>query len=225
MWSNTCRFGSDISHDEKEFCKDVGLIPNPCKDEEERFSTSAVNGISVKAMKGSGDKSKDKSTRSADKASRSEKASRSNKSSRDKSSRSSVSSVLCLMEIGVHILCDLLCRIEYTFYMIYLHSHYSPSQYLNFQKSSRSGRSSKSSSSSSYSRSKRYYDECDTCNKRKNKSFCSDLWSNTCRFGSDISHDEKEFCKDVGLIPNPCKDEEERFFLDEEETEETVSIE
>ena len=61
-------------------------------------TTSTVNGLRVKAMKGSGDKDKDKdkdkSTRSADKASSSgDKASR---SSRDKSSSSTVSSAeLC----------------------------------------------------------------------------------------------------------------------------------
>ena len=173
------------------------------------LTTSSVNGLRVKAMKG-GDNSKSKSkSTSASKASRDKPS----KSSRSKSSRS-VSSIFCLR------------RWECTYFVIYFadmsHSQYSPYQYLNFQKSSRSSRSKSSSSSSSYSRSKRYYNACDSCSKRRNKSFCKDLWTNTCRFGSDISHEEKNFCKDVGLIPNPCKDEEERFFLDEEET---VSIE
>ena len=75
-------------------------------------TTSTVNGLRVKAMKGSGDKDKDKdkdkSTRSADKASR---------SSRDESSSSTVSSIFCLMKMGVTYFVvyfvDILCKVAW----------------------------------------------------------------------------------------------------------------
>ena len=77
-------------------------------------TTSTVNGLRVKAMKGSGDKDKDKdkekdkSTRSADKAPR---------SSRDESSSSTVSSIFCLMKMGVTYFVvyfvDILCKVAW----------------------------------------------------------------------------------------------------------------